>query len=155
MRVADDKKFVPVLASADINAGADCDSINMKNVRHAAFHVIFGPTLAGDAILTLYEGATDGAKTTAKTFAYRYGGAAIGSASADVYSTESTSAALTATGATFVSRHLIIELDAEKMTDGYDWLTLNISAAASAGECTVLAELEPTYKSASGDSFLT
>lgn len=154
MRVSDDDKYVPVLFSADINAGVDCDSVNMKNVRHAAFHVMFGPSLAGDAVLTLYSGATDGAKTTAMTFNYRYGGAAIKSASADVYSASASSAALTATGTTYVSRHLIIEVDAANMTDGHSWLTLNINADASAGECAVLAELEPTYASPAGNSFL-
>ncbi len=154
-RLYQEKKIVPIFASADINAGADCDSIDMKNFHHITLLCQFGPSLSGDAVLTLYEGATDGAKTAAVTFVYTYGGAAVGSANADVLATESTSAALTATGTTFVSRLLVIELDAASMTDGYDWLTLNISAAASAGELTVVAILDPRYADMSLDSALT
>ena len=49
---------------------------------------------AAGPILKLYSGATNGTKTTAITFKYRYGGAATGSANAYVLGTQSTSAAL-------------------------------------------------------------
>jgi len=155
MRLCEDKKLVPIFNSADIVSGADSDSICVKGAKHVALLVMFGPSLSGDPILTLYEGATDGAKTAALTFAYRYGGAATGSASSDVLSTEATSAALECTGTTFVSRLLVIELDMASMTDGYDWLTLQVGSEASAGELTVIAVLDPAYKSPALDTVLS
>jgi len=155
MRLCETKKLVPIFDSADINAGADSDSICVKNAQHVALLCMFGPSLSGNAVLTLYEGATDGAKTAAVTFAYRYGGAATGSASSDVLSTEATSAALTCTGTTFVSRLLVIEFDMANMTDGYDWLTLEVSSDASAGELTVVAVLDSKYLSAALDTVLS
>lgn len=154
MKFIETKKIVPILASADINAGADSDSINMAEAHHVTLLCLFGPSLSGDAVLKLYEGATAGAKTTAKTFSYAYGGAAVGSANADVLSTPATSAALTATGTTFVSRLLVIELDATEMADGMSWLTLEVGAEADAGELTIVAVLEPRYRSAAARTAL-
>lgn len=142
-------KKVPLLASANINAGVDSDSINMENYHSASFDIVFGPSYAGaaGAIIKLYSGASDGAKTTAMTFAYRYGGAAIKSASADVLSTEATSAALQIATATMASRLLTIEVEAAAMTSGHSWLTLEIGAEADAGEMTIVAHLKPRYAS--------
>jgi len=155
MRLCEDKKIVPIINSADIVSGLDSDSINVKGASHVALLCMFGPSLSGDPVLTLYEGATDGAKTAIVTFPYRYGGAAVGSASSDILSTETTSAALTCTGTTFVSRILIIEVDVAIMTDGYDWLTLQVGSEASAGELTVVAVIEPGYKSPALDTVLS
>ena len=155
MRLCEDKKLVPLISSADIVSGLDSESICVKGAKHVALLCMFGPSLSGDPVLTLYEGATDGAKTAIVTFAYRYGGAATASASADVLSTEATSAALECTGTTFVSRLLVIELDIASMTDGYDWLTLQVGSQASAGELTVVAVLDPAYKSPALDTVLS
>jgi len=155
MRIFETKKIVPILQNLDINDGVDCDSINMANFKHAAFICLFGADLSGNAVLTLYSGATDGAKTSAVTFTYAYGGAAVGSANCDVLSTPATSAALTATGTTFVSRMLVIEFDPGQITDGHDWLTLNIGSEASAGKLSVIAVLDPKYPSEAGNSALT
>ncbi len=155
-RLCDEKKLVPIFASANINAGADSDSIDMKDATHIALLCMFGPSMAGAAgpILKLYEGAADATKTTALTFNYRYGGAAIASANADVLSTEATSAALQIATATLLSRLLVIELDAEQMTDGCDWLTLEVGAEADAGELTVVAVLDTSARSMALDSVL-
>jgi hypothetical protein len=155
MRLCETKKLVPIFDSADINAGADSDSICVKGAEHVTLLCMFGPSLSGNAVLTLYEGASDGAKTSAVTFAYRYGGAATGSASSDVLSTEATSAALTCTGTTFVSRLLVIEVDCASLTDGYDWLTLQVGSEASAGELTVVAVLDSKYQSPALDTVLS
>ena len=155
MRLSSDYKIVPVLAQDDINAGATCESINCKNLQHVTLLITFSEALAGDAILKVREGATDGATTADLTFAYRYGGAATKSASADVLSTEATSAALTMTGTTFVSRLLIVEIDMDQMTDGYSWLTPNINSDASDGACSIVAVCYPKYASMALDTVLT
>lgn len=154
MRLCEEKKIIPLLESIDINAGVDSDSIDMKDLYKVAFLITFCSDLAGDAVLKLYEGATHGAKATALTFKYRYGGAAIKSANADVLSTEAESAALTLTGTTFVSRTLVVEIEASAMTDGMRYLTLNFSDAASAGSVTVVAIGDPRYMSPAEQSVI-
>jgi len=138
-------KFVPLLISADINAGIDFDSIDMKNCHHAAIVMIFGADLSGDAILTINSGDTDGTKTTAETFGYRYGSAATKSATADTLTDRATSAALTVTGATFLSRMLVCEISASALTEGQNFLTAALSNAASAGTCNAFAILDTRY----------
>ena len=152
MRISETLKKVPILASADINAGVDSDSINMKNYHAASFDIVFGPSYAGaaGAIIKLYSGASVGAKTTALTFNYRYTGGAIKAASADILTTEATSAALQIATATMVSRLLVIEIDASAMEAGHNWLTLEIGAEADAGEMVIMAHLVPRYASAAG-----
>jgi len=154
-RLYEEKHFVPVAQSTDINGGMTGDSILMKNYDHATFLVYFGADLSGDAVLTISSGATDAAETTAMTFAYRYGSAATGSATSDTLSDETTSAALTCTGTTYVSRLLICEVDANAMTDGHDWLTLSLSSAASAGYCYVIAILNKNYKGSAAETALS
>lgn len=153
-RLCEDFKLIPIMAQNDINAGATCESINVKNCRHVTFLFTFDNALSGDAVLKIREGATDGATTADLTFAYRYGGASIKSASADVLSTEATSAALTLTGTTFVSRGLVVEIDCSQLTDGYNWITPNLDSAASAGGCGIWAVCYPKYASSSLVSWL-
>ena len=139
-------KVVPVMGSDDINAGVDADSINMKNFHKATFIMLFG-TLNGDAVLTVNSGATDGAKTSALTFHYALGGAALGAANCDVLAADATSAALTLTAATYTDKMLIVEVDASDMdtANEEEWLTLSLSNAANSGACDVVAILEPRY----------
>ncbi len=149
-------KIVPLLASADINAGVDSDSVDMQGMKSATFLITYGPSHAGaaGAIIKLYEGTSHGSKGTAKTFNYKYGGAAIKSASADVFSAIATSAALQIATATLLSRLLIIEVNVDQMTDGYRYLTIEVGAEADAGEMTIVALLDPMYKDPSGDSVI-
>ena len=157
MRLSERMKKVPLLASADINAGVDSDSINMSNYIDASFDIVFGPSYAGaaGAIIKLFSGATVGAKTTALTFNYRYTGGAIKAASGDILGTQATSAALQIATATMASRLLTVEIDAADMAAGHSWLTLEIGAEADAGEMTIMAHLTPKYASAAGVTCLT
>jgi hypothetical protein len=160
MRLSEKIKKVPLLASADITAGTDSDSINMKNFHAASFDIVFGPSYTeaggtGGAVIKLYSGATVGAKTTAMTFNYRYTGGAIGATDADVLSAFATSAALTCAAATYTSRMLTIEVEASEMTDGHSWLTIEVGSQAGAGEMVIVAHLIPRYSSAADITALT
>lgn len=148
-------KVVPVMASDDINAGVDADSINMKNYHKATFILLFG-TLNGDAVLTVNSGATDGAKTSALTFHYALGGATVGSADCDVLAADATASSLTLTAATYTDKMLIIEVDAADMDTANDeeWLTLSLSNAANSGTCDAIAILEPRYAGNRSESAL-
>ncbi len=146
MKLPEEKKIVPVLYTADYNDGVDFDSINMKNFHRCTFVIGFG-AIAGDAVLTVHSGATDGAKTSALTFHYAFGGAARGSANCDVLAADATSAALTLTGTSYDNYMLIVEVDAADMDTANDeeWLTASISDAGSSGVAFAFAILEPRY----------
>jgi len=148
MNFAEKYKVVPVMASDDINAGVDSDSINMSKFHRCTFIITFG-TLNGDAVLKVYSGATDGAKTSALTFRYALASAAIGSASCDVLAATTAAATLTLTAATYTDKMLIVEVDASAMDIANDeeWITLELSAAANSGSCDIVAILEPRYAS--------
>ena len=146
-RLYQEKHIVGLLSSADINAGVDSDSFNMSGYHHASIILTYGPSYAGanPSILKAYTGATVGVKTTALTFPYVYSSGAIKAASADIYSTETTSAALSIARATMVSRVLVLEISAALVKAGstasQPWVTLELGAEADAGECSIIAVL--------------
>lgn len=152
MKLAETMQIVPVLYTADYNAGVDFDSINMKNFHRCTFVIGFG-AITGDAVLTVNSGATNGAKTSALTFEYALGGAAIGTAvagstaSCDVLAAAATSAALTLTAATYANKMLVVEVAAAAMdiANAEEWLTASLSSAADAGIAFAFAILEPRY----------
>lgn len=123
-------KIVPILEPQDHQAGVDGDSVNTAVYNHVAFILLFGE-LTGDTILTINSGATAGAKTTAETFRYRATSTDLKNAGGDTLGTEATSAALTLIAATYEDRMLVVELDADELTEGQPWVTLTLSAAAS------------------------
>lgn len=152
MRFPEYYHVAPVLALDTIGSGGDADSINMKNYHRATFVITFG-TLSGDAVLTVNSGATDGAKTSALTFEYALGGAAIGTATAgsttscDVLAASTSAATLTLTDSTYTDKMLIVEVDATKMdmANGEEWLTLSLSNAGTSGTADAIVILEPRY----------
>ncbi len=87
MRLAEEKKIVPVLNYGDMDTGAalDGDSINMKGFHRATFIVNLHDIGTASPVLYLYSGAADGDKTSALTFHYAFGGAAQGTALCDVW----------------------------------------------------------------------
>jgi hypothetical protein len=146
------QKIVPILTSANIGASTDCDSINMAGAHRATFLVTCGAT-TGDVTFSLNAGATEGAKTTAVTFRYALGGAAIGTAvagstaSCDVLgATGETTAVAPTKDLTCTTKMVVIEVEASTMAaaaSGYEWLTLTV--AATAGILHAVAILEPRY----------
>lgn len=152
MNLAEEYKIVPVMNTADYNAGVDGDSINMKNYHKATFILTFG-AITGDAVMTVNSGATAGAKTSALTFRYAIGGAAIGTAvagstaSCDVLAAWTSAATLTLTGTTYANKMLVVEVEAASMdlANSEEWLTIALSSAADAGICHIVAVLHPRY----------
>lgn len=130
--------------TADYNGGYTAESINTEGLHKIMYVLSFG-AVTGDAVLTVKSGASDGVQTTAETFYYRYGGAAQGAASSDVYSAIATSAALTLTGTTYGTRTAIVEIDCTALTSGQPWVTLALSNAADAGILHVVAVCVPRY----------
>lgn len=144
MRLCERFKVVPILEAEDHAAGADGDSVKMEQYSHVMFIIGFGE-LTGNAVLKFYEGATAGAKTTALTFSYRATSADLKNALGDALGSESTSAALTLTAATYEDRVIVVEIDARELTDGYPWITPEISSDASEEFADIKAILVPRY----------
>jgi hypothetical protein len=143
--LAETAKIIPLLTTADFNNGTDTDSFKMLG-DSATIIFTFG-AVTGNAVLKVYSGATEGAKTSALPFRYAYGGAAIGSDSSDVltdWGSATASSGLTLTGTTYTTRMAVVHVDASAMdtANSEEWLTLNISNAASAGIVHVVAVLE-------------
>lgn len=148
--IAEKFKIVPILNSADVSTGTDCDSICMKNYHKATLLFTFG-AVTTDITLTPKTGTSEGAKTNAVVTKYAAGGAVIGTAvaastaSCDVlaaWSDSTTTISLTAAS----NKFLVVEIDAASFTDGDSWLTVTVAAGTS-GICHCVAILEPRYGS--------
>jgi hypothetical protein len=146
--ISEEKKIVPILNSANVSTGTDCDSINMENYHKATLIFTFG-TVTTDITITPTCGATEGAKTTAVPLLYAKGGAAIGTAvagstaSCDVlaaWTAHASAASITAASNLMV----IVEINAASLTNGQPWLTVTVAAGTS-GICHCVAILEPRY----------
>ena len=142
------KKIVPVMIQPANFADVDCDSIDMSGFHKATFIFNFGT--CGSAVTVKPEsGASAGTSTTAVPSIYALGGAAIGTAvatstsaaSCDVLGAWATTATTVVSTAT--TKMLIIEIDAANMTDGEDWLTLNVGGTDLIA--SAVAILEPRY----------
>lgn len=146
MKLAENMKLVPLLNSANTGAGVSMDSINMKGSHFATIIITFG-AMVGDAVLTVASGATAAALTSDLEFHYAYGGAAIGSANADVLTADATSSALTIAAATYANKMLVLEVDASDMDidNAENWLTVAISSAGTSAIVHAVAVLEPRY----------
>jgi len=140
-------KFVPIVNTADFNAGATGDSINIAKVHRVTFVLMFGAITGGAAALTVKSGVSDGTQTTAATFKYALAGAATGSASADVLGDASTSSSLDLTAATYQNKMLLVEVDCAEVNTSlnHDWLTLALDGTADSGLLECVAIIEPRY----------
>lgn len=145
---SENAKIVPLLNSANVSTGTDCDSINMKNFHKATIVFMFG-TVTTDITITPTCGATEAAKTTAVPLLYATGGAVIGTAvagstaSCDVLSAW-TSHASVATITAASNKFVVVEIDAADMAASSPWLTCTVAAGTS-GICYAVAILEPRY----------
>jgi hypothetical protein len=148
--LAENYKIVPVMNSADISTGSDCDSINMANYHKATFIFTFG-TVTTDVTFTPKTGISEGTKTNAVVTKYAAGGAIIGTAVAASTASCDVLAAWTASTTTIVlsaatNKVLVVEISAAAMTSGDNWLTVTL-AAGTGGICHAVAILEPRYGS--------
>jgi hypothetical protein len=151
MRFSERYKIAPVYEPVDTEAGLDGDSINMGLLHELCYALTFG-AVTGDAVLKFYVGATAGTKTTAIAFSYRLSAADFKVALADTYGalTAVASTGLTLAAATFDHRTALIEFDSQAIADATPWLTIELSAAASASLTACLAIGEPRHASNAG-----
>ena len=160
MRILDAYHIVPVAHALDLNSAAnnDCDSINMANYKRATFIFTFDTLAGASAVFYLYSGASDGTCTSALTFRYAFGGAAIGSANCDVLAATATSASLTLTHTTYDDYMLIAEVAASEMdmANGEEWLTARfVDPGGATGTLDGICLLTPRYSCASSATALS
>ena len=134
-----------IIKPADNEAGVTGDSIHSGKF-HSVTYVLQCGALTGDAVMTVKSGASAGTETTSETFHYRLADADQGSDTADTYASATAATTLTLTAATYDNRTLLVELDSDEVTDGQPWLTLSLSAAATAHNSSCIAICMPRYQ---------
>lgn len=130
------------------SAGIDGDSFNVGDMTGFTMIVTFGE-LTGDAVMSVYSGATAGTKTTQESFRYRLSSSEVGTADADQwgdFTTIAAGAGLTLTAATYEDFMVVIEMGNDEFTDGQPWITLELSSAASELLVSAVAVCEPRFK---------
>ncbi len=145
-RASYEKHLIGILEPADYEAGIDGDSGNMALLERIEHVLQFG-AITGDAVLKFYAGASAGTKTTALAFKYRQSQGDFKAASADVFGAETdvASTGLTLTAATFDHTMIAIDFESIDMPAGKPYLTMELSAAASALNLSALGIGSPRY----------
>ena len=149
MRLAEEKKIVPLLASANTGAGVTLDSINMKGYHRACIIFTNGAT-SGSAVLKIYSAAAAAGTSSEVTFTAAVAGGAIAAASADYLgATTSVTAAsgFTLASASQSSKMVVFQVDASDMdiANGEEWLVPVISSVGTSGVTHAVAILDPRY----------
>ena len=151
MRTIDCCAVVPLLEPLDSQAGLDSDSFHAGRAAHWDLIFQFG-AVTGNAILTLYVGASAGTKTTAIAFRYRLSSGDFKAASADLFAASDTTDAdgiLTLTATTYDHRVLVIMLDSIEIAEATPWVTVEIDATASVLLLSAVAiGTQPRYQTA-------
>lgn len=136
--------LVSLIEPKDCEAGIDSESFNMSGLHRASLALQFG-AVTGDAVLTVFVGATTGVKTTALTFRYRLSGADFKATDNDSWGAEASSAALTLAAATYDHRVLLIDLQGVEVDPSKPWVTLELGATASVLLLSAVGILVPRY----------
>jgi hypothetical protein len=135
--ISEQYKIVPIVASTNIGATTDTDSINVRNYIRATVIYTCG-TFTSNGTFTFNSGTSNGAKTNAVPFNYALGTAAIGATTADVllaWTNTETSAVLACT-----TKMLVCEIDIAALEPGDYYLTGTIAATAGAIHGIVILE---------------
>lgn len=127
------------------SAGIEFDSFTMRDAPHADILVQFG-AVTGNSVLSVYCGATAGAKTTLVPFRYRLASGDFKAASADQYADQATDAdgQLTLTAATYDHKVLVIMLDGAELTADKPYVTVDVDATATVLNMSGVAILSHT-----------
>lgn len=131
MNLAQAAKIVHVMEAEDHGGGISGDSVNMSRYNHGCWIFTFGEMDGGPAYLTMESGGTDGTETTAETFRYRLTASELRTATGDQLGSESTSANLALTAASYEDFMLVVEMDTDELTEDQPFMTPVISAAAT------------------------
>ncbi len=148
-RLSESHIVIPLCEAKDYgSAGIDFDSVHMGRIHSLSVCIDFG-AITGNSILKVSHGATEGTKTTDVAFAYRFAGGDYKAASADILAAPVAvaSTGLTLTAATYDHRLVVVEVDADTITEGQPWLTVSIDATASVMLCGAIGVGMPRHQS--------
>lgn len=128
--------IVPFFEPIDLAAGADSESFALNKAESADIIVVTG-ILTVPGALSLFSGATVGAKTTALPFTYRLSGADFKAAAADQFGADVAEAdgVLTLSATAHDHRAIVIHVEAADLPVGHVWVT----AALAAGTAQLIA----------------
>ena len=121
--------YVLGVAPVDIDAGAQpSDAFKLSNYSHASIIISLGVTGAASTVTIKESTDASGSGATAIAFSY-YGEATAGG--------DTTGARTSATSSGFATAttdgiFYIIEINAEDLSDGYEWVTVHLSDPGSA-----------------------
>ena len=144
INIAEEGHVVMVLFPRDITGGVSQNKglqrFNMANYAHASIMFLFGVTAAAATALKIYN-CQDAAGTGRTAIAFNYYSQTT-TASGDVLSakTAATSSGIASPGDQDGSTYLV-ELDASELSDGYNWVEVEITAPGSSILCSVAAIL--------------
>jgi hypothetical protein len=150
MRIAETLKTLTIIESKDYgSSGIDAASLNIGLAHSLCIILSFG-ALTGNSILTIYGGATKGAKTTAIDFYYKLATGVYKATDQDGLGalTATSGAALTLTAATYQHKLLIIEIRPDQLAQGLKWLTVSIDSTATVLNVAGIGIADPRYAGA-------
>jgi hypothetical protein len=131
MRLVEEVGIIPMYEPIDLAAGADSETFQLVGA-HADIVFSFG-VLTVPGALSLFSGATAGAKTTALPFTYRLSAADFKAAAADTYGAETAESdgilTLSATG--HDHRVVVIHVDAADLPDDHTWVTFALASGTA------------------------
>ena len=121
--------FVLGVAPVDIDAGAQTsDAFTMKNYTHATVIIALGVTGAASTVTVKESTDASGTGATAISFAYYAEETASGDTTGSRQSATTSGFATSTNDGVFY----IIELNAEDLSDGSEWVTVHMSDPGSA-----------------------
>lgn len=127
MVLAERGHFVNVWSPKDVNAGVTGDRFTMKNYRHATIYLSIGVS-AGAATKIFVKNCTAASAGTATAIAYNY--YVEDTAAGDVLGARTAIAATGVTPSANDNIFYVIEIDAEELTNGYEWVEISMTNAA-------------------------
>ena len=121
--------YVLGTAPVDIDAGAQTsDAFSMANYSHATIIISLGVTGAASTVTLKENTAADGSGATASAFAYYSETTAAGDTTSSRTAATSSGFATSTNDGVFY----IIELNAEDLSDGSEWVTVHMSDPGAA-----------------------
>jgi hypothetical protein len=147
MNIAESAHVVPLIYPKDVTGGATGETFCMRDWSHATIIVVIGATAGAltDFVVSECTGK-DAAGATAIAYSYYACETTGAAANCDVLGTV---AAATTAGISLSETDnifYVIEIDASQLTDGYEWIYVNVTSAAAANFlCAVAVLTGPRY----------
>lgn len=130
-RLVEEVGIIPLYEPIDLAAGADSETFELKGAQVDI--VLLTGVLTVPGALSVFSGATAGAKTTALPFTYRKTGADFKAIAADQFGAEvaESDGVLTLSATADDHRTIVIHIDAADLPDDHSWVTLALASGTA------------------------